>query len=77
MKPWIVSLLVWMAAPAVLAEEEGEKVTEIDFDDDIISGDLQRPDGELIEARRRVQHTNLIRERENFRDRVFESVGEL
>lgn len=74
----IVTLSAWGLAPAVLAQEAAEeKVTEINFDDDTITGDLQRPDGELVEARRRVQHTNLIRERETFRDRILESVGDL
>lgn len=63
---------------SALADEAGkETVTEIDFEDDTISGDLQRPDGELVEARRRVDHTNLIRTRESFRDQVLESVGDL
>lgn len=74
----IVMIVAWGAATAALGQEAAEdRVTEINFDDDTITGDLQRPDGELVEARRRVQHTNLIRERETFRDRIMESVGDL
>lgn len=77
MRFWFFTIALVTAAPAVAQEAEEERVTEIDFEDDTISGDLQRPDGELVEARRRVQHTNLIRERETFRNRILESVGDL
>ncbi|HYR55273.1 MAG TPA: adventurous gliding motility protein CglF [Myxococcaceae bacterium] len=53
------------------------KTTTINFEDDTIEGDLTRPDGEYVEARKRVKHSNLIRIREEFKDKVMESVGEL
>lgn len=49
----------------------------IDFEDDTIEGDLTKPDGEYVEARKKVQHSNLIRIREDFEDKVMQSVGEL
>ena len=54
-----------------------EKKTVINFEDDTIPGDLTRPDGEYVDARKRVNHSNLIRIRGEFRDEVLESVGEL
>ncbi len=54
-----------------------EKKTVINFEDDTISGDLTRPDGEYIEGRKTVKHSNLIRVREEFRAKVLQSVGEL
>jgi hypothetical protein len=54
-----------------------EKRTEINFEDDTISGDLKRPDGEYVEARRKVSHSNLIRIRETWRDKVMQASGEL
>lgn len=77
MRSWIFTIALLVGAPALAQDAEEEQVTEIDFEDDTISGDLQRPDGELVEARRRVKHTNLIRERETFRNRILESVGDL
>lgn len=67
------------ALPAAAAETQVEyaKETVLDFEDDTIQGDLTRPDGEFVDARQRVSHTNLIRVRKNFRDKVLESVGEL
>ncbi|HZH02520.1 MAG TPA: adventurous gliding motility protein CglF, partial [Myxococcaceae bacterium] len=53
------------------------KATTINFEDDTIEGDLSRPDGEYVEARGKVKHSNLIRIREEFRDKVMQSVGEL
>ncbi len=53
------------------------KTTTINFEDDTIEGDLTRPDGEYVEARKRVKHSNLIRIREEFKDKVMQSVGEL
>jgi len=58
-------------------EVKYQKKTEFSFEDDTISGDLTRPDGEYVEARKRVRHSTLIKIREDFRDKVLQSVGEL
>ena len=54
-----------------------KKTTEYSFEDDTIEGDLTKPDGEYIEARKNVKHSNLIKIREEFKDKVMQSVGEL
>jgi hypothetical protein len=54
-----------------------KKTTEYSFEDDTIEGDLSRPDGEYIEARKQVKHSNLIKIRNEFKDKVMQSVGEL
>jgi len=56
---------------------KGKGPQTIDFEDDTIEGDLTKPDGEYVEARKKVQHSNLIRIREDFEDKVMQSVGEL
>ncbi len=80
-----------LAAAPALAEEKDKKAgsgggegrpraaktTTIDFEDDTIEGDLTKPDGEYVEARKRVKHSNLIRIREDFEEKVMQSVGEL
>jgi hypothetical protein len=43
-----------------------KKKTVYDFDDDIVEGELQRPDGEFIDTRRKAKHSSLIKIRENF-----------
>lgn len=54
-----------------------KKQTEYSFEDDTIEGDLTKPDGEYVEARKKVKHSNLIKIREEFKDKVMQSVGEL
>jgi len=78
-------LMAVLALPLVaLAQEkkpeprvEYEKKTVINFDDDTIQGDLTRPDGEYVEARKRVNHSNLIKIRENWRDKVKQAAADL
>jgi len=76
-----------LIAPTALLAEEPDTVTEggnryvkttvIDFEGESIEGDLSRPDGEYVEARKTVPHSNLIRIREEFKEKVMQSVGEL
>jgi hypothetical protein len=56
---------------------EYEKKTVINFEDDTIEGDLKRPDGEYVESRQKVDHSNLIKIREDWRDKVMQSSGDL
>jgi len=81
----LVALLA-LAAPALAQDKDGDKgegnvrynkTTTINFEDDTIEGDLTKPDGEYVEARKKVKHSNLIRIREDFKTEVMESVGEL
>ncbi|HEY1088137.1 MAG TPA: adventurous gliding motility protein CglF [Archangium sp.] len=75
---WLM-LAMLVALPA-LAQDKGvsyKKQTEYSFEDDTIEGDLTKPDGEYVEARKKVKHSNLIKIREEFKDKVMQSVGEL
>jgi hypothetical protein len=56
---------------------EYEKKTVINFDDDTIQGDLTRPDGEYVEARKKVEHSDLIRVREDWREKVKQAAAEM
>ena len=56
---------------------EYEKKTVINFEEDTIEGDLKRPDGEYVESRKKVNHSNLIRIREDWRDKVMQSSSDL
>lgn len=42
-----------------LAQDKGGETT-YDFDDDLVTGDLVRPDGELLSVRRRGNRASLI-----------------
>ncbi|QRK05162.1 adventurous gliding motility protein CglF [Archangium violaceum] len=90
MRKLLMLCAVLTVTPAV-AQDEGDSAPRessgggkaskgpqtIDFEEDTIEGDLTKPDGEYVEARKKVQHSNLIRIREDFEDKVMQSVGEL
>ena len=52
-------------------------VTEYDFEDDLVTGDLVRPDGDLVGARRKAKVSSLIRVRKNFIPEILKSVENL
>jgi hypothetical protein len=89
MRTLLLTMVLWLplAAAAQSAGGRGgdqpqpkveyEKKTVINFEDDTIEGDLKRPDGEYVEARRKVDHSNLIKIRETWRDKVMQASGDL
>lgn len=72
-----VFVVLVMATPVVWAEDFGGNTTEYNFDDDIVEGDLVRPDGEMAMARRRGRQSSLIRVREHFIPEMLKSVEDL
>ena len=65
-------------APAVAAEAAGKapapqraRRTILHFGGDDIRGDITRPDGELVQAPRRVTEPSLLRVRRSFVDRAL------
>lgn len=80
MKRVLMCLAVLSLLPtvALAAEKKREQAAqEISFEEDTITGDLTKPDGEYVEARRKIEHTSLIRVREEFKDKVLQSASEL
>jgi hypothetical protein len=87
MRVWmlIVALLPGIAvaqdnsasSSAEASAAKAQKRTEFSFEEDTIEGDLSRPDGEYVEALKRVPHSKLIRIREEYREKVMQSVDEL
>ena len=85
MRAWSLALVLLAGPGAAAAQQaekpaarvEYEKKTVINFEDDTIEGDLKRPDGEYVEARRRVSHSNLIQIREDWKDKVMQASDEL
>jgi hypothetical protein len=51
--------------------------TVYDFDDDAVEGDLQRPDGELIDSVRKVKHSSLIEIRKDFIPEMLKSLEDI
>ena len=67
--------LVGDVSPVTAQDPSGE--TTYDFDDDLVSGDLVRPDGEILNVRRRGRRSSLIRIREHFVPEMLKSVEDL
>ncbi|MCA9601024.1 MAG: hypothetical protein R3A78_01325 [Polyangiales bacterium] len=51
--------------------------TTYNFDDDLVQGDLVRPDGEILSVRKLGKRSSLIRIREDFIPEMLKSVEDL
>ena len=74
----VVMTMIAMPALAQQAEEEAEMVERtIDFSDEVVEGELVRPEGDLIEGQRGREAASLIRVREHFIDKMIQSAEDL
>ena len=51
--------------------------TVYDFEDDTVEGDLQRPDGELVDSMRKIKHSSLIEIRKDFIPEMLKSLEDI
>jgi hypothetical protein len=68
------------AKPAASDGEENVQYkakTVYDFEDDMVEGDLQRPDGELIDSVRKAKHSSLIEIRKDFIPEMLKSLEDV
>ena len=72
-----VSLMGVASTPSMAIAQDPAGETTYDFDDDLVSGDLVRPDGEMLNVRRRGRRSSLIRIREHFVPEMLKSVEDL
>ena len=70
-------LLGATASPASAQDQGGDAATTYDFEDDLVTGDLVRPDGEMLNVRRRGRRASSIRVREHFIPEMLKSVENL
>ncbi len=71
-----VLLLFTTAVASAQGVQYAEK-TEYSFDDDVVTGDLVRPDGELTIVRKKGKERSLIRVRQHFIPEMLKSVENL
>lgn len=64
-------------APILTAEAQDGGATSYDFEDDLVQGDLVRPDGENLMVRRKGARESLIKIREHFIPELLKSVENL
>ena len=74
-----VGLVTGLVGGAVAEAQEagGGSATTYDFEDDLVQGDLVRPDGENLMVRRRGARESLIKIREHFVPELLKSVENL
>ncbi len=51
--------------------------TVYDFEDDTVEGDLQRPDGELVSAQKKAEHSSLIEIRKDFVPEMLKTLEDI
>jgi len=73
------ALLGAVSTVAMPASAQGAPAPETtyDFEDDLVTGDLVRPDGEQLIVRRRGRRASLIQIREHFIPEMLKSVEDL
>ncbi|MCX7943850.1 MAG: adventurous gliding motility protein CglF [Deltaproteobacteria bacterium] len=86
--PFIILVILLVSISLAFAEDDEnatvsdgqtlyKKKTVYDFEDDLITGDLTKPDGEYIHSTAKAKHQNLIKYREDFRNKILGSVSDL
>ena len=72
----LTAAMAWSAS-IVYAQDVPSSETTYNFDDDLVTGDLVRPDGEQLIVRRRGRRASLIQIREHFIPEMLKSVEDL
>lgn len=65
------------AAPAAEEGSTYKAKTVYDFEDDMVEGDLQRPDGELVNALKKTEHSSLIEVRKDFIPEMLKTLEDI
>ncbi len=78
----MISFLSLAGMGVALAQEAGDNTTYksktvYDFEDDNVEGDLQRPDGELVNSINKAQHESLIEIRKDFIPEMLKSLEDI
>ena len=75
------AMMLAVSGLAVAAEGDSgviyKKKTSYDFEDDLVEGELVRPEGEFIDTRKKSKHSSLIRIREHFIPEMLRSVNDI
>ena len=77
----MIAVLTVGGLGTVLAQEGGaeqfKSKTVYDFEDDNVEGDLQRPDGELVNAINKAKHSSLIEIRKDVIPEMLKSLEDI
>lgn len=72
----LVATMFLLATTSVFAQEFAD-TTEYSFDDDVVEGDLVRPDGEMTVVRKQGKQRSLIKVRQHFVPEMLKSVEDI
>jgi len=70
-------VLVFLFAATVASAQDYADTTEYSFDDDVVQGDLVRPDGEMTVVRKQGKQRSLIKVRQHFVPEMLKSVEDI
>ena len=76
----MIAILSLTGVGTALAQEDNasyKSKTVYDFEDDNVEGDLQRPDGELVNSINKAQHESLIEIRKDFIPEMLKSLEDI
>jgi hypothetical protein len=78
----MIAVLGLAGVGTAYAQEAGDNAsykskTVYDFEDDNVEGDLQRPDGELVNSINKAQHESLIEIRKDFIPEMLKSLEDI
>ena len=65
------------AEQPVAGQEDEQNVTGFEFEDELVRGDLFKPNGEVLQVRKKNRSESLVRAREHFVPEMLESVEDL
>jgi len=64
-------------APGGGGKTEYKKKTSYDFEDDVVEGELVKPEGDFVGVRTKSKHSSLIKIREDFIPEMIKSVNDI
>ena len=73
----VTAFLVLTSSPAGAQNKGKPKEKTYDFSGDTIDGDLVKPDGEFVDARKFASHDSLIKVRRDFIREILKSAEDL
>jgi hypothetical protein len=73
----LVTVLLFSLGATLVSAQDYADSTEYSFDDDVVEGDLVRPDGEMTVVRKQGKQRSLIKVRQHFVPEMLKSVEDI
>lgn len=73
----IIIAMIFVLSATLASAQDYADTTEYSFDDDVVEGDLVRPDGEMTVVRKQGKQRSLIKVRQHFVPEMLKSVEDI